>query len=190
LGFDYLFDSTSLNPKLNPWGIDEAEALNVVFKRIKEAPKNQPFYLQFLTNSTHYPYTSPRGKTYKKALLYTDEIIQKLYRFLEAEMLLDQTTIYITGDHGESLGEDHRGNIAHRNYLYEENIRNFLLIIDSSISKDITFSRLGRTVFFHPLKMNMCNFSIKILTQQNGVCVLDHLNLFQISPVPIKNYTI
>ena len=38
--------------------------------------------------------------------------------------------LFIVGDHGEAFGDLHKNNFVHRNYLYEENIRNFLMIID------------------------------------------------------------
>jgi arylsulfatase A-like enzyme len=144
LNFDFVFDPDKIEKykknRLHPWGIDEKIALHEISKRLDNLPKKKKFFLQLLTNSTHYPYLTKKNdkkdssiQRYRMAQKKTDEIIKDLVFDLKSRNLLDQTLIYIIGDHGESFGEYHEDNMTHRNYLYEENIRNFLLIIDTQV---------------------------------------------------------
>lgn len=138
-GFDFTYDPDQENKKEkrdNPWGIDEAQALDVALDKIKNR-STEHFYLQFLTSSTHYPYFTGENENikdekarYLSACRHTDAVISKLVMKLKELNLLNDTRIFITGDHGEAFGEFHADNLTHRNYLYEENIRNFLLVLD------------------------------------------------------------
>ena len=66
-------------------------------------------------------------------MFYTDSIIESLVVKLEENNLAKDTLIFIVGDHGEAFGNIHKSNFIHKNYLYEENIRNYLMIIDLEI---------------------------------------------------------
>ena len=98
-----------------------------------------PFYLQFLTNTTHHPYGAPkdfphgvkgnsRHDNYRKSLIYTDHIISELVQLLRKKKILKDTVIFISGDHGEAFGKIHKNVFAHKSFLYEETVKNFLLI--------------------------------------------------------------
>lgn len=165
LGFDFIFDPDEKKGetiRINPWGIDERLALDVAFSQIKLLDKKK-FYLQFLTNSTHYPYFLPGNQTlkdnrerYLSALRYTDEVISELVQKLKEMGLLHDTRIFITGDHGEAFGEYHTDNITHRNYLYEENIRNFLLVLDFSFKQGPRIvSRNGSIADIYPTILSL-----------------------------------
>src|SRR5690606_1938287 len=94
----------------HPWGIDESIAVKFFKEKIKTKKEEKPFFIQFLTNSTHYPYTSPYSKKggdyskYQGSLRYTDKIIDDLIQTLAENSLLDDTRIFIIGDHGEAFG--------------------------------------------------------------------------------------
>ncbi|GIL18355.1 MAG: hypothetical protein BroJett040_21060 [Oligoflexia bacterium] len=101
----------------------------------------QPFFAQLTTISTHYPYVVPQGfkgirhgKTdYEKfvnSLKYTDEVISKIFSSLSKMNRLENTLIFITGDHGEAFGDIHRNNLLHNQAIYDENIKSFLIAID------------------------------------------------------------
>ncbi len=131
--------------KLNSWGVDERRVMD---KAIEWASKQSgPFLLEYMTNGTHHPYSIPkdypalvpagtgdgpvdRKARYTNALNFTDSVIKQLVDQLKAKGQLDNTIIFICGDHGEAFGEWHPTNMTHKNYIYDENIRNFLLVID------------------------------------------------------------
>ena len=131
--------------KLNSWGIDEKEPMNELIQWID--PRNTtPFFAEFMNTGTHHPYSVPKGyatpfdtKTdsskYKNAIHYADFLIGQLVDSLKKKGLYESTLIVISGDHGEAFGDRHYGNFLHKNFLYEENIRNFLLLLDPDLSK-------------------------------------------------------
>lgn len=144
LGFDYIYDSDKEERSVrkansvHTWGIDEKITLQKVSKWL-EKRQDQPFYLQFLTNTTHHPYGAPKNfnhgvfgssrfENYKKSLIYTDHIIKNLVDILRKKGLLEETIIFISGDHGEAFGRFHKNVFAHKSSLYEETIKNFFLI--------------------------------------------------------------
>jgi len=154
LGYDKMFDpdmeGEAFKKKyaIHSWGVDEDvifDKANKWLVKQKTLNENTPVFLHLLTNTTHHPYGAPENYVspfendtnfhkYLTALNYTDSIIGKLVSKLKENHLLKDSLIVITGDHGEAFGEYHQGNFIHKNYLYEENIRNFLWVID--LSKD------------------------------------------------------
>lgn len=154
LGFKKVFDpddegeSFKSKYKLHSWGVDES----IVWEKAQEwiDSSQKKFYLQFLTNSTHHPYAAPQEHLkkyfadlsevdfdnkytrYKTSLHYTDQIIRNMVKFLEKNNLAKNTMIFITGDHGQAFSKHHKGNWTHKNYLYDENIKNFLIVYDLS----------------------------------------------------------
>jgi hypothetical protein len=106
-----------------------------------------PFFLEYMTSSTHHPYSIPkdfaplvppgtgdggqdRKSRYTNALHFTDAVIKQLLDHLKEKGKLDDTLVFVCGDHGEAFGDWHPTNMTHKNYIYDENVRNFLMIID------------------------------------------------------------
>lgn len=125
--------------ELSGWGGDEdgarAEAMRWVDSVRSEG---KPFFLEFLTTSTHHPYVVPRGyqgpfagktdkEKHRNALHYIDSALGRLVADLEQRGVLDDTLIAITGDHGEGFGEIHPDALLHRR-LYDETMKSFLVI--------------------------------------------------------------
>lgn len=144
LGFNYVYDSDRESKsfkkknRIHTWGIDEQVAVDR-FKDWISTIGEKPFYAQFLTNTTHHPYGAPENfnhgikgednfSKYRMSLKYTDHIIKNLVDILREKKLLEDTIIYISGDHGEAFGRYHENNFAHKSSVYEETIKNFLLI--------------------------------------------------------------
>ena len=144
LGFDTVlihFDKDSgLAAYANPdgWGIDEYPVLSRAMDWAKQS--QSPFFMQFLTISTHHPYTVPPGhaarnagqnnlEKYEDTLQFTDDVLRDMAAQL-IDMGKDDTIIAVMGDHGEAFGDVHSDNFAHKNYLFQENIGNFLMIVD------------------------------------------------------------
>jgi phosphoglycerol transferase MdoB-like AlkP superfamily enzyme len=145
LGFDLIYDPTSETNEfrsqnsIHSWGIDEKVVVDKAIPWMKAAKK--PFFLNLLTITTHHPYGAPSTfssrfqdtdnlSKYKTAVSYIDSIIASIVKQLEESNLAKDTLLFIVGDHGEAFGDLHKNNFVHKNYLYEENIRNFLMIVD------------------------------------------------------------
>jgi hypothetical protein len=145
LGFDYIFNpDTELNKEMekhrvHTWGLDERVIADLAYKWALE--QNKPFFLQFMTTTSHYPYGTPKDFSapftgeklidkYRNSVFFVDSVIRQFVSRLENAGIAEDTILIIAGDHGEAFGDLHSGNILHRNFLYEENIRNFAMIID------------------------------------------------------------
>jgi len=154
--FGIASDEFQKQTKLNSWGGDEDAFREKMQQWINQQDKNTPFFAHLLTSSTHHPYSVPKGyqgpfkgddkkSKYYNSLHYTDMVIGRLIEDLKKQGLLENTTIAITGDHGQAFGERHSGNMTHKNYLYEENIKDFVILLDSkNIEKNITVARNGK----------------------------------------------
>lgn len=126
--------------QLNSWGGEEFKTLDRVFQFVDQTTaQGKPFYAAYLNVATHHPYSTPkdypgpsksedRVGRYQNALHYTDAAVGDLIRRLEDRGLMDNTLVAITGDHGQAFGDRHVGNLTHKNFLYEENVKNFLLL--------------------------------------------------------------
>ncbi len=143
----YLDGSGSLKreEEIHSWGVNEDAARVLASNWTRTVQREgRPFFLEFHTVATHHPYEvwgAERAKVegaedkarYDAALRYTDAAIGRLMDDLRAQGVLDNTIIAITGDHGESFSEKHPGNWLHRSFLYEENIREALVILSPAI---------------------------------------------------------
>jgi phosphoglycerol transferase MdoB-like AlkP superfamily enzyme len=160
MGFDFYFDPDTAGKQffkensVGSWGVFETAVLPKTFNWIDQSLATQkPFFLEFFTSSSHHPYVYPGSKAerkklsrferYTKSLRYTDKVLQQIWDNLKKRQLLDNTVIYVTGDHGQAFGRRHKKNFTHRNYIYEENIRSFLLRIDTSQQQQISIDRPG-----------------------------------------------
>jgi hypothetical protein len=141
LGYDEVFDFGKADPafiaanRANSWGGDEPGVLREALGWVAKQPRDQPFFLQFLTNTTHHPYEFPAARVprsapdeqrYRDAVHHADAIVGDVVAWLEEHGLAEDTLLVLTGDHGETFGELHVGNYGHLSFLREENIRTFL----------------------------------------------------------------
>jgi len=99
-----------------------------------EGHRDHPFFLTYLTVSSHYEYLAPKRyglKIYSKenrfldgylnTIRYQDRFISNLFDVFRSAGLYDSTLFVITGDHGEAF-EEH-GQIFHDNVMYQEGIQ-------------------------------------------------------------------
>lgn len=101
------------------------------------AAAKEPFFATMLTLSTHHPYESQgsgpspdpaaRKSYYDRALAHVDQEVRLLFSQLESRGILENTIVFIVGDHGEAFGE-HEGFFMHDRVPYEEVIRTPLMI--------------------------------------------------------------
>lgn len=149
MNFDFFYDpdqdqkKSELAKRKNTWGVDEFDVLPQIDQALEQRKPGHPFYLQINTTSTHYPYsfnksiqTESTSTNYKNASSYVDRFIYEVVEKLKAQKIYDDTVLFITGDHGEAFADFHKDNWGHRNYLYEENIKSFLIIMSSQIQKN------------------------------------------------------
>jgi lipoteichoic acid synthase len=136
----------------------------------------RPFLAVLWTYQTHFPYlaadvagdrASPpaavaggrppdsmavRFARYLRALHATDQALGKLLRRLDARGLLDSTLVVVVGDHGEAFGQ--HGNAFHR-YLFEEEVRVPLLLINRRLFHGEADSVLGGTIDIAPTVLDL-----------------------------------
>ena len=141
--------------EIHSWGVNEDAVRPFAVDWAASAnSRRAPFFLEFHTIATHHPYgtwggdhgpsdgSDDRGR-YANALHYTDAAIGRLLDGLRARGMLANTIVAITGDHGEAFAEFHVNNTLHRNAIWEENIRNFLVVLTPSARTGVTLRRLG-----------------------------------------------
>jgi arylsulfatase A-like enzyme/Tfp pilus assembly protein PilF len=88
---------------------------------------DSPWFLWIHCYDPHDPYEPPepfkykyRSSPYDGEVAYVDFALKRLFEYVEAEDLLDDTVIVFTGDHGESLGE--HGEKTHGFFAYNSSI--------------------------------------------------------------------
>lgn len=64
------------------------------------------------------------------SISFTDQLLRDLAGEVERMGASEDTLLVVIGNHGEAFGDLHPDNFTHKNYLYEENVGNFLMIID------------------------------------------------------------
>ncbi len=99
---------------------------------------NGPWFLWIHLWDPHTPYSPPEpyksrfsSDLYSGEVAYTDSQLGILLNYIEKSGFLKNTTIVITGDHGEALG-DH-GEREHGYFAYNETIHIPLIIYDPSL---------------------------------------------------------
>lgn len=160
---------------IHSWGAREDYTVGLMEQWVgDQAAARRPFYLEYYTAATHHPYGAPPGfptvqppgeplADYRNALHYTDWAIGALVRFLADRDLLRTTAIAITGDHGEAFGDRHPANHLHRDYVYEENVREFLLLFQAGVlAQPILSHRIGRNGDIMPTLLDFVDGSAAV----------------------------
>ncbi len=109
-----------------------------------DSQKGTPFFLTYLTLSTHHRYGVPRSfpvedyggpdatrNAYLNAVRYTDDFIRQVMENFEKRGLIDKTLFIIVGDHGEAFGE--HGKRQHDQVLWEEGLRSLMILYGPSV---------------------------------------------------------
>lgn len=93
----------------------------------------QQFFAWMHLYDPHAPYESPepyrseyRGHPYRGAIAFTDAQVGRVFDYLDARGLADNTIVIVTADHGEGLGE--HGEETHGFFVYESAMRVPLII--------------------------------------------------------------
>ena len=108
---------------------DGAESIAIAEAWLEKAGTERAFLFVHL-HEPHAPHSPPARfsdlEPYDGEIAYVDELVGRFIKYLKAHQLYDQSTIILTGDHGEGLG-DH-GETAHGLLAYEEALRIPLII--------------------------------------------------------------
>ncbi|MCB1107273.1 MAG: sulfatase-like hydrolase/transferase [Chlamydiia bacterium] len=132
---------TKAFPKVHSssWGLPD-ECLMHYAADFLEKRQETPQFLTLFSITNHHPWNLPShyeppsfpseiSRIYRKYLStfhYSDACLGLLINLLEEKGLLENTLLFILGDHGYPMGE--HNNFVEQRYLYEENIRVPLLI--------------------------------------------------------------
>jgi len=122
------------------WGLPDEYLMHYSVDYLKKHA-DEPQCLTLFTITNHHPWNLPShykaptfpsslSGTYRKYLStfqYSDASLGLFTELLEKEGLLDNTILFVLGDHGYAMGE-HDNNYFQQRYLYEENIRVPLLV--------------------------------------------------------------
>jgi len=102
-----------------------------------ELEKTQPFFLYLRLMSTHeYGKLKPQFMhvsryEYANRVLQADDYLQQIFAILEKKGVLKNSTILITGDHGDSQGEKHE--YGHNISLYHNQLHIPIMIYDEAM---------------------------------------------------------
>lgn len=121
------------------WGLPDEYLMHYAANFLEDRGESSQF-LTLFTISNHHPWNLPShyqppafppeiSRIYRKYLNtfhYTDACLGLLVKLLEEKGLLENTLLFVLGDHGYPMGE--HNNFVEQRYLYEENIRVPLLI--------------------------------------------------------------
>jgi len=104
-----------------------------------DANRNRPFFLTYLTLSTHHQYgiassfphidfgvKDPDHQRYLNAVRYIDGFIESVLAEFRARGMTDRTLFLIVGDHGEAFGE--HSVYQHNQVLWEEGLRTLAML--------------------------------------------------------------
>ncbi len=132
-GFEYYDDFLSRSDvRGEDLGAIERRAQEVFYSFenwIEKRTEQKPFFAFLHFYDPHDPYDPPapffpKGGTnqerYKGEIRYVDDVLGKLFGFLQKKNLWDNTILVVTSDHGEMLQE--HGEIGHGFFLYQPSL--------------------------------------------------------------------
>ncbi|MDQ0170184.1 LTA synthase family protein [Paenibacillus tundrae] len=183
IGFDRYFDKPSFNnDRFNDFGPSDEELYRVgVEKMTAHQAANEPFYAQFITASSHSPFTVPADRAritvpetitntllhdYLQAINYTDYAVGQLINELKAIGLWDNTTLVIYGDHfglpaNDEITKQIQDNL---NVPYDGNVSRFnipLIIHTPQQSKGQVVEQPGGQLDIMPTVLNLMGVSLQ-----------------------------
>ena len=176
LGYDDYFGLFELPDEgfanVNYFGKEEMMMLKPSLKWI-EAESDKPFFLTYLTLSSHHEYGFPPtfpekdyrvGKEnqnrYLNAVRYTDYFLSQVFEEFKKRGLLEKTIFIILGDHGEAFGE--HGRDGHNFTLWEEGMRVAGLVYAPSLIKQPGVVKgIRSTIDVPPTVCNLLGLKVK-----------------------------
>ncbi|MES2217284.1 MAG: sulfatase-like hydrolase/transferase [Pseudomonadota bacterium] len=138
---------------------NEPQAANLFLEKI--AKLHQPFLAVYWSNATHGPYydygpgqrifpnTASRLVRYYNNLRIADQQFKRIYDYLAANKLLDNTVLVVVSDHGEGFGK-HSDDWYHGWSLYQDQIRVPVLIYQPALFKPQVINALTTSIDILP----------------------------------------
>lgn len=172
-GFDHLFGRKEMEKAFSDigftsWGVHDEYLMRFAIDWMKN-PNKQPFFLTLFTISNHHPWQPIPGfkvpsfsvskdssyHRYLSTLYYTDKQLEFFIEEMRKNSELNDTLIFILGDHGSAMGEYQiESNLE---YIYEENIRTTLLILGNGIESPCKIDDPCSQIDLLPTLMDLLN---------------------------------
>lgn len=183
------------------WGLPD-ECLMHHAANFLEEKKDSPQFLTLFTISNHHPWNLPAhyqppafppeiSRIYRKYLNtfhYSDACLGLLVELLREKKLLDNTLLFIMGDHGYPMGE--HNNFVEQRYLYEENIRVPLMIYgEGRIVEPKRISTPGSQLDLVPTLMDVLGLhGFNLSIGSSLMRKMDERQVFFHNPYVFKNF--
>ncbi len=140
---------------------NELKAEEIIKPSVKWIRDNKgPWFLWIHVWDPHTPYSPPEpfktrfsSDLYSGEVAYTDSQLGTLFDFMEDSGLMKNTSIVITGDHGEALGDHYE--LEHGYFAYNSTIHIPLIIYDPSIKSSTICNNVSHIDIFPTL----CNLA-------------------------------
>jgi len=180
-GFQTLADAGEIGGNHeSSFGVDDEATARRMLNWIDSGRCGENFFITYLPVAGHHPYDTPEpgpfpghdeiGR-YHNALHYSDAVLGRFLRGLEARGLLDKTLFLIFGDHGEAFGRQ-AGNFGHTLYLYEENVHvPYLIVAPGLIGSQIRVQRAASLMDTAPTILDL--LGLPVPQEYQGSSLLD-----------------
>ena len=205
-GYDVVHGKEEISkdfPKLksSSWGLPD-ECLMHYAADFLESKRDTPQFLTLFTITNHHPWNLPThhqppsfppeiSRIYRKYLNtfhYSDACLGLLVELLREKNLLENTLLFVLGDHGYPMGE--HNNFVEQRYLYEENIRVPLMIYGKGrILEPKRITTPGSQLDLVPTLMDILGlhgFNLSIGSSLNRE--MDERQIFFHNPYVFKNF--
>jgi arylsulfatase A-like enzyme/tetratricopeptide (TPR) repeat protein len=195
-GFDEYFDHFELS-KYKTVSLDAVqrrgdETMDAALKWMNNV-KDRPFFSWIHLYDPHTPYDPPDPfrepwakqpfGMYDGEIAYTDFLMGKLHAFLEQNDLYSTTTVVLTADHGESLGEHNES--GHGFFIYDATTHVPLIILTPG-GNPIQVREQVRTVDLFPTICSLLHVPLK--SKLDGVNLIPLLRGEKL-PAPLSAYS-
>ncbi|MCL2282760.1 MAG: sulfatase-like hydrolase/transferase [Fibromonadales bacterium] len=154
------FDHAEYNPENN----EDVPLANRIAQWLKEAPKDKPLYLNYMSTTSHAPFTLPKNsgyanpenpsERYKLALRYADSAIGILLKAIDSTGR--NSIVVIVGDHAypENSNDDALGSV-HKGYTHIP-----LWISASNLPKDSVDLRIVSQAAIAPTLLDILGLNV------------------------------
>lgn len=183
LGFDHFYDKPYYtNDHFNSFGPSDEELYRVGLEKIMDVHQdNKPFYAQFVTVSSHSPFTVPEEFSkiqipeelvgtqlgnYLDAVNYSDYALGQLIESLKLNGLWEDTVLVVYGDHQGINSKDTESSLITSNLgiPYHDQVSRFnipLMIRIPGLTEGKTIEQVGGQVDIMPTIANIMGISLK-----------------------------
>lgn len=183
LGFDHYYDKPYYtNDNFNSFGPSDEELYRVGLEKLMEVHQdNKPFYAQFITVSSHSPFTVPEQFSkiqipsdlegtqlgnYLDAVNYSDYALGKLIESLKQNGLWENTVLMVYGDHQGINSKDTDSSLitSKVGVPYHDQVSRFnipLIIHIPGLTEGKTIDQVGGQVDMLPTIANIMGVSLR-----------------------------